>query len=102
MRNSRSSGESPSKLWNGRRGTPAATGFGSGPSYTRGDVLIQSYAADIWMGRSDGTTWRYQALYSETDIQGVQDSFDMRGFLSGGIEDSMLAHDEGIDGVVAR
>ncbi len=67
-----------------------------------GDVLIQSYAADVWMGRPDGTTWRYQALYSETDIQGVQDSFDMRGFLSGGIEDSMLAHDEGIDGLVAR
>lgn len=65
-------------------------------------MLIQSYAADIWLGSSDGTTWRSPAFYSETDIQAVQDSFDMRGVLSGGIEDSMLAHDEGIDGLVAR
>ncbi len=38
MRNSSSSGESPSKLWNSRRGTPTATGLGSGPSYTPGDL----------------------------------------------------------------
>jgi len=61
-----------------------------------GDVLVQSYATDVWMEQPDGATVRYQALYSETIIQGLQDDFDMRGFLAGGIDDSFAAHDDAI------
>lgn len=31
-------------------------------------TLYQSYSLDVWMFRPDGTTWRYQTLWSESDL----------------------------------
>ena len=36
--------------------------------------LKQSYTLDIFMGRPDGTTWRYEAVWSETQISISADS----------------------------
>ena len=31
-------------------------------------ILYQSYSLDVWLFRGDGATWRYQTLWSETDL----------------------------------
>lgn len=37
-------------------------------------TLWQSYSLDVWIERDDGTTWRYQSLWSESDLGiGVSD-----------------------------
>jgi hypothetical protein len=39
-----------------------------------GDIILQqSNALDIWLGQDDGTTWRFQALWSETEGLAVSD-----------------------------
>ncbi len=44
----------------------------------RGGTLWQSYATDIWLPRPDGGTWRYQAHWSETEINGLGDTSDIQ------------------------
>lgn len=38
------------------------------PDENAGKGLFQSYTLDIWIGRADGKTWRYQATWSETKL----------------------------------
>lgn len=39
------------------------------------DKIVQSYTLDVWLERPDGKTWRYQALYQESEIGGVLGMF---------------------------
>ncbi len=34
-------------------------------------TVWQSYSIDVWMDRGDGTAWRYQTLWNETEIGGI-------------------------------
>lgn len=35
------------------------------------DKIVQSYTLDVWIERPDEKTWRYQALYQESEISGM-------------------------------
>jgi hypothetical protein len=37
------------------------------PGEHDGEMMWQSYSIDVWLERPDGSTWRYQVLWSETD-----------------------------------
>ena len=76
MRNSRSSGESPSKLWNGRRGIPAATGSGSDPSYTQ-----TTFTKTDWSPRR-GSLGHAGLAYEEGDVRRYEGAARNRGHLN--------------------
>lgn len=40
-------------------------------------TVWQSYSIDVWIDRGDGTAWRYQTLWNETEILGSSVSDDM-------------------------
>lgn len=40
-------------------------------------TVWQSYSIDVWIDRGDGTAWRYQTLWNETEIGGFPISDDL-------------------------
>lgn len=57
--------------------------------------LWQSYSVDVFLDRGNGRAWRYQALWSETEIPGVGEDI-LRGTVSTGTNDAMNAGDRAI------
>jgi len=68
-------------------------------------VLQQSYSIDVWIEQADGSTWRYQTLWSETDLGFAVGDGAVESTIRGGTNDAMYAGDQAIadlyhDGVV--
>lgn len=60
-------------------------------------TIWQSYSIDVWMDRGDGTAWRYQTLWNETDLLGFTVSEDVAlGSVQGGTENVFEAGDDAI------
>lgn len=60
-----------------------------------GATLWQSYSVDVFLDRGDGTAWRYQTLWSETEIPGANEDI-LRGTVTSGTEGAMQAGDQAI------
>jgi hypothetical protein len=58
--------------------------------------LIQSWTLDIWLDDPEGGLWRYQALYSETDV-GVDDENLIRATTRTGIDNQLIVADQAIE-----
>ncbi len=65
------------------------------------NALLQSYAIDLWFEADDGGVWRYQTLWSESDVGDTDDSI-VRGILRFSIDGSFGRADDAIDGLLAR
>lgn len=68
-------------------------------------TLLQSYSIDVWIEQPDGSTWRYQTLWSETDLGFAVGDGAVESTIRGGTNDAMFAGDQAIadlyhDGVV--
>lgn len=57
------------ELSEGRRGISGRSWFAeSFEGDSGGAMLYQTYAIDLWMERDEATTWRYQVVWSESDV----------------------------------
>lgn len=66
--------------------------------------LWQSFTADVWIGRPDGTTWRYQALFNESEVYvlGIRANDEVQANLvSSASEGAMIAQDGAAGGLEA-
>lgn len=82
---------------NERRGFYSRSWFEKSWPGDRGNVwLYQSYSIDAWIERADGTVWRYQTLWSETDL-GLAVADDTVAFtVKDGTDKAMEAGDQAI------
>jgi hypothetical protein len=58
-------------------------------------TLWQSFSVDVFLDRGDGTTWRYQTSWSETEVLGGSDDI-IRGTVTNAIVTAMVAGDDAI------
>jgi hypothetical protein len=58
--------------------------------------IVQSYTMDSWIEASDGRTWRWQVLWSESEIPGVEDEDIVAGTIRLHIDDLFEETDEAI------
>lgn len=66
------------------------------------NALLQSYATDIWIEADDGTTLRYQTLWSESEISLDVTDDAVRATLRLSIDGSFGRADDVIDDLLAR
>ncbi len=59
-------------------------------------VLYQSYSIDVWIEQPDGSTWRYQTLWQETDLGFAVGDDAVISTVRGGTSDAMDAGDQAI------
>lgn len=59
--------------------------------------LLQSYATDLWFEADDGGVWRYQTLWSESEIAVEVSDDGVRNVLRRSIDDSFGQADDVID-----
>lgn len=64
------------------------------------NALLQSYASDLWFEADDGGVWRYQTLWSESDVGDTEDSV-VRGILRFSIDGSFGRADDAIDDLLS-
>ena len=58
--------------------------------------IWQTFALEAWIGQADGTTWRMQSLWAETDLgDGVTDD-QIRGTTRWGVDGVFVAADDAI------
>lgn len=67
----------------------------SWPSDGGNATLWQSYSVDVFLDRGDGTTWRYQTSWSETEVLGGSDDA-IRATVTPAIVAAMVAADDAI------
>ncbi|MCO4743383.1 MAG: hypothetical protein KC912_01255 [Proteobacteria bacterium] len=61
-----------------------------------GSSIVQSYSCDIWLPDGNGTTWRYQTLWSESEVGGASDSMTI-ATLKASIDNILETGDEAIE-----
>lgn len=59
-------------------------------------TVWQSYSIDVWIDRGDGTSWRFQTLWNETEIAGTTAGESTLSFVQTGTEDVFDAGDDAI------
>jgi len=59
--------------------------------------LWQSFAIDVWLGQEDGSTWRYQALWSESEVVDGVTEETIRATVRIAIDDIFAAGDSAIE-----
>lgn len=85
------------ELEDGRQAIAARSWFErSWPGESGNTMLWQSYAVDLWIGQPGGETWRYQALWSESDV-GISGDNLIVGTLKAGTEAIFQAGDDAIE-----
>ena len=60
------------------------------------NTLWQSYSVDVWLDRGDGTAWRYQTLWSESEIEGASGEGVLTGAVKIGTNGIYQAGDKAI------
>ncbi|MCK6530709.1 hypothetical protein L6R50_25170 [Myxococcota bacterium] len=68
----------------------------SWPSDDGNTDLQQSFTLDVWIEAEDGSTLRYQALWSDTEIPGIDSDEAVQYFTKDGIADALAAGDDAI------
>jgi len=66
------------------------------------NALLQSYASDFWFEADDGTVWRYQTLWSESQISLDVTDDAVRATLRLSIDGSFGRADDAIDDLLAE